>query len=215
MRKSSPFTQSFEQLPNTLPIFPLSGAVVLPGGTLALNIFEPRYLNMLEDVMRGDRLIGMIQPQDDLTPPTLHTIGCAARVIRYGETSDGRLEILLEGLCRFIIIEEFSTMRGYRLIKPNWNNYQHDFADLTEVDPQDSQLFITTLRGYLSKNHIDIDWSKISGLPQETLVNNLAGQLALSSDDKQLLVEAYSLSDRVKCFTAILADNENDLKTRH
>ena len=104
MRKSSPFTQSFEQLPKTLPIFPLSGAVVLPGGTLALNIFEPRYLNMLQDTMRGDRLIGMIQPKNELTPTVLHTIGCAARVISYSETKDGRLEILLEGICRLSLI---------------------------------------------------------------------------------------------------------------
>jgi len=188
---------------------------VLPGGTLALNIFEPRYLNMIHDAMKGEQLIGMIQPKDDLTPATLHAIGCAARIIHYSETKDGRLEILLEGLCRFAILEELSSMRGYRLIKPSWNKYQHDFAKQESVDSQSSQLLITALRNYFSKNSIEVDWSAIEQLPLEALVNNLVGQLALSTEDKQLLIEANTLNDRVKSFTAILAGAESDLVTRH
>ena len=215
MRKKSPFTQSFEQLPSTLPIFPLSGAVVLPGGALPLNIFEPRYLKMVHDAMKSDQLIGMIQPQDELATPTLYNTGCAARIIQYSETKDGRLEIALEGLCRFDINEEMSCMRGYRLIKPNWANYEHDFSKQAPANVQDKLLFIASLRTYFTKNGIDVDWAVIEELPQQTLVNNLIQQLSLSAEDKQLLIEADNLRDRVKSFTSILVNNTSDSTTRH
>ncbi len=215
MRKKSPFTQSYEQLPNTLPIFPLPGAVVLPGGALPLNIFEPRYLKMIQDAMRDDQLIGMIQPKDELADRSLCDTGCAARIIRYSETSDGRLEVVLEGLCRFNIIEELSCMRGYRLIKPDWARYQHDFSEQDSCTLKDTQLFMSALHRYFIKENIDVDWSVIEELPQQTLVSNLVQQLALSSEDKQLLIEASTLNDRVKSFTAILTDDENLHATRH
>ncbi len=98
--------QQFEQLPDTLPVFPLTNAVVMPGGHLPLNIFEPRYLNMLQDAMERHRLIGMIQPRDESPNPDLYSVGCAARITRYEETNDGRLEVSLTGLCRFEIKEE-------------------------------------------------------------------------------------------------------------
>ena len=117
------------QLPDVLPVFPLANAVVLPGGYLPLNIFEPRYLNMVQDAMEGHRLVGMVQPRDDSTKPELYQVGCAGRVTRYYETQDGRLEIVLSGLCRFRIGEELSTTRGYRLIKPDWSEFEIDYAD--------------------------------------------------------------------------------------
>lgn len=215
MRETSPFSQSFEQLPNTLPIFPLGGAIVLPGGALALNIFETRYLNMVQDAIKSDQLIGMIQPQDESTPATLHDIGCAARIVRYRETKDGRLEISLEGLCRFGIHEELSCMRGYRLVKPSWLHYQHDFSVQDQADPHHFVQFINALHNYFSNQDIEIDWATLEQASQETLVNNLVGRVALSNEDKQLLIEATSLSDRVKSFTAILTDRESGLTTRH
>jgi len=215
MRKKSPFTQSYEQLPNTLPIFPLSGAVVLPGGTLTLNIFEPRYLNMVQDAMKADQLIGMIQPQGDLAPSPLHNVGCAGRVVHYSETVDGRLEILLEGLCRFSVREELSCVRGYRIVQANWQAYEKDFLEQANADKQISLLFNNALRRYFSNNDIDVDWAVIESLSQEILVSNLVSQLALSPTDKQLLVEAHNLEDRVRCFTTILVDHENEAATRH
>jgi Lon protease-like protein len=207
--------QSFQQLPTTLPVFPLSGAVVMPGGVLPLNIFEARYLNMIGDAMRSNQLIGMIQPKDELVPATLHAVGCAARVIQYTETKDGRIEVVLEGLCRFNIDEELSCMRGYRLIKPRWRDFQHDFDDHQTADAQQSLLFTNALRGYLKKHNIEVDWAAIDDLPQASLINNLVAQLAISNDDKQLLIEAKTLADRVACFTAILAVTENVQETRH
>jgi Lon protease-like protein len=215
MTSKSPFMQSYQQLPTTLPVFPLSGAVVMPSGALTLNIFEARYLNMISDAMKSNQLIGMIQPKDELIPATLHAVGCAARVIQYTETKDGRLEIVLEGLCRFGIHEELSSMRGYRLIKPRWQDFQHDFDDRQTADVNHSLLFTSALRSYLKKHNIEVDWAAIESLPQDRLVNNLVAQLPISIDDKQILIEAKTLADRVTCFTGILAATENAQETRH
>ena len=125
MKPHSPFMQAYDQLPDTLPVFPLPNAVILPGGYLPLNIFEPRYLNMLEDAMASHRLIGMIQPRDDNTQPALYQFGCAGRISRYEETRDGCLEIMLSGLCRYEIKQEITTTRGYRLIIPDWSKICH------------------------------------------------------------------------------------------
>lgn len=215
MKKHSPFTQRFELLPNTLPIFPLPNAVVLPGGLLQLNIFEPRYLNMLKDAMRGDQLIGMIQPENDETPPALFKVGCAARVIRYEETSDGRLEILLAGLCRFEISEELSSMRGYRLVSPNWDRFEHDYNASPPCDSQTSLLFKAALRSFFKEKDVDVDWDTIEQLSHETLVNNLIGQLPISVTDKQLLLESNTVENRVKSFIAILEGSQDADMARH
>jgi len=215
MKKHSPFTQNFDALPNTLPVFPLPNAVVLPGGLLPLNIFEPRYLTMFKDAMQGEQLIGMIQPQDRESPPELFKIGCAARVIRYEETNDGRLEVLLSGLCRFEVSEELSSMRGYRLIVPKWQNFEHDYQDSEACNTQTTLLFNAALRHFFKQKEIDVDWETITQLSQETLVNNLIGQLPISVADKQLLLEAETLTNRVKSFTSVLEGYSNEAQTRH
>lgn len=215
MKKHSPFTQPFELLPNTLPIFPLPSAVVLPGGLLPLNIFEPRYLNMIKDAMQGEQLIGMIQPQNNESPPSLFKVGCAARIIRYEETSDGRLEILLAGLCRFEIGKELSSMRGYRLILPKWERFENDYQDSEPCDRQTSFLFSTTLRSYFKQREIDVDWAAIEQLSQETLINNLLSQLPLSVADKQLLLESKTIGNRVESLIAVLKDQPADIHARH
>ena len=109
---NSPFMQSYQELPSTVAIFPLSGVVLLPRARLPLNIFEPRYLNMIQDAMQGQRLIGMIQPSSDQSDD-LQQVGCAGRITHYAETNDGRLEIILSGLCRFRIAQELPTVRMY------------------------------------------------------------------------------------------------------
>lgn len=214
-RKKSLFTQDFENLPNTLAVFPLNGAVVLPGSLMPLNIFEPRYIDMIRDAMKGEQLIGMIQVKDELSPPSLQTVGCAARIVRYSETSDGRLEVMLEGLCRFKVQEELSCLRRYRLVQADWSLYQKDFDEPVPASNEDTLLFSGTLKKYFEEQNIDVDWSSIEDLSQDTLVSNLVTQLALSSDDKQLLIEASDLSDRVKAFTAILSNNQSSTNMRH
>ncbi|MDJ0831980.1 MAG: LON peptidase substrate-binding domain-containing protein [Gammaproteobacteria bacterium] len=209
MPTHTPFMQNIEQLPETLPIFPLANAVVLPGGLLPLNIFEPRYLNMTQDAMETHHLIGMIQPRDDSNEPDLFQVGCAGRITRYQETYDGRLEIVLTGLIRFRVMEELSTTRGYRLIKPEWSDYIPDLNEVVEPDEQDKSEFNTALRSYLDNNKLEADWSMIEKLNSEQLTNSLVGLLPLSDTDKQMLIETDTLAHRLRAFTAILeGDNQ-------
>ena len=215
MKKHSPFTQDFEQLPDTLPVFPLTNAVVLPGGFLPLNIFEPRYLNMVQDAMESHHLIGMIQPRDDSAKPELFAVGCAARIVRYLETDDGRLEILLAGLCRFTIEEELSTTRGYRLVKPDWSNFAIDYADVGEPTDIEKTQFKTALRTYLEDIDMQADWKNLEKLTSEELINSLAGVLPVNAADKQLLIEADTLAHRLTAFTAILEDHNQVSGVRH
>ena len=214
MRNLSPFTQSFDQLPNKLPIFPLSGAVLMPGGNLPLNIFEPRYLNMVHDAMQGDRLIGMIQPTDEEPVPGLHQTGCAGRVIRYEETQDGRLVIVLSGLCRFSIKEELPTIRGYRLVIPDWSAFEIDYETNEKPDTQSIMLFRAALRSYFTRYNLDTDWSVLENLEIEDLINSLISNLPVSIDDKQILLETDSLATRITAFTAIL-QGEDEATTQH
>ena len=212
----SPFTLSFDQLPELLPIFPLSGAVVLPGGSLPLNIFEPRYLNMVQDAMRSNQLIGMIQPKDNSSKPSLFDVGCAGRIQRYEEVAGGRLEILIAGLCRFNIKEELDSARGYRIVKANWANYRLDIERSNEETTVDRQPLLRALHRYFEINKLDTDWDKIEEIDQAMLVNNLLTFLPLTKEDKQLLVETASPNDRIKSFIAILDRQKSDgNETRH
>ena len=211
-----PFTQSFEQLPSVLPIFPLAGAVVLPGGSLALNIFEPRYLNMVQDAMRSNQLIGMIQPKDKSDNPSLYTVGCAGRIRSYQEVDGGRLEIELKGLCRFNIIEELASPRGYRIIKADWSPYKQDYNVGTKATSSNHQPLVTALKRYFDSKNLDTDWDIIEKIDQIQLVNNLLGYLPLTPEDKQLLIEANNSKERLKYFIAILErEHTSGSDTRH
>lgn len=209
MKKISPFAQSFSQLPNSLPIFPLSNAIVMPRGYLSLNIFEPRYLNMFQDSMRGEQLIGMIQPKNNDDLPNLFDVGCAARISRYEETNDGRLEVVLSGLCRFSIEEEISSIRGYRIVVPSWKNFASDYDDTAETKSEDTMLLHGALRQYFTHKNIDIDWDSINQVSTEVLLHNLIAQLPITPQDKQILIETPTLRDRIKSFCAIIDINED------
>ena len=215
MPKQTPFMQNIEQLPDTLPIFPLANAVVLPGGFLPLNIFEPRYLNMTQDAMETHHLIGMIQPRDEQNKPELFQVGCAGRITRYEETSDGRLEIILTGLIRFRVVEELTTTRGYRLVKPEWSEFITDFNVVSEPDELDKSEFNTALRAYLVQNELEADWTMIEKLSSEQLTNTLVSLLPLSNTDKQMLVETDTLAHRLRALTAILEGNNQPSQSRH
>ena len=125
------FSPKFDELPATLPLFPLEGAVVLPHGQLPLNIFEPRYLNMVFDALADTRLIGMIQPLPDSPPPepALHQTGCAGRIVSFSETRDSRVLIVLGGLCRFDVVSERTVERGYRLAEISWDRFSNDLKE--------------------------------------------------------------------------------------
>ena len=207
--------QSFDRLPQTLPIFPLPGTIMLPGGNLALNIFEQRYLNMLQDVMRSDQLIGMIQPFDNSEKSSLHRVGCAGRVTRYEESQDGRIEIVLTGLCRFEIEEELTTTRGYRLVMPDWSKFNNDFQDQEPASDRAKAAFISALKCYFVENNMEADWSTLDKLDTEELANSLFGFLPLNAEDKQLIVEIDLFSDRLAAFTTLLDSGTSQTSTLH
>lgn len=204
MKPQSPFIQRFEELPNTLRVFPLSNAVLLPRGHLPLNIFEPRYLNMVRDSMQSNQLIGMIQPGQSESQSELFKVGCAGRITRYEEKSDGRIELVLTGVCRFEVDEELPTTRGYRLIVANWSKYETDFEASLPPSAGASLAFKSVLRTYLSKKKIDADWQVLDSLAIEDLANSLLSFLPLSAEDKQMLLEADNFANRLTFFTAIL-----------
>ena len=194
----NPFIPGYHELPSTLPIFPLTGAVVMPGAQLPLNIFEPRYLDMLEDVLGKHHLIGMIQPDvaGDSEGNQLHTTGCAARITYYNETHDGRIEIIVTGVCRFDTMEELTTDRGYRLIRPDWQRFSSDY-DLNLPTPEEKRSSIyTTLDRYLHVNALETDTDQLRELTTPHLVNVLTTALPLSHDDKQSILDTVSFDER-------------------
>ena len=220
-RAISPFTQTFDKLPRALPIFPLANALLLPAGHLPLNIFEPRYLNMIEDAMSGERLIGMIQPKPEPTTiqsasaPTLFETGCAGRITDYAETHDGRLEIVLSGLCRFTILSELSTTRGYRLITPDWAPFEADYEQIFEPSSQALHTFKSSLEHFLKQRQIPTEWDIFEKLDTHSLICSLVNVLPIDTNDRQMLLEADSLDSRIRIFTAILDGNVSNSTTRH
>ncbi|MDX1697442.1 MAG: LON peptidase substrate-binding domain-containing protein [Thiohalobacterales bacterium] len=202
---SNPFIVPFARLPVTLPVFPLTGAVLMPGNELPLNIFEPRYLNMTGDAMSGDRLIGMIQPDaDDAQGNGLCKTGCAGRITQYRETRDGRLEIVLTGVCRFDIAEELSSVRGYRLIVPDWSRFHDDYADNENTLHSEHDLLIHTLKEYFAAKQLEVDWTALEQLPVVKLMDSLGMALPLSGPDKQVLLESVEPEERLRTFIAVL-----------
>lgn len=202
---ASPFIVPYDQLPETLPIFPLSGAIVMPGNELPLNIFEPRYLNMVNDTLSTHRMIGMIQPVPDGKDESgLCRTGCAGRITQYRETSDGRIEMVLSGVCRFDLGQELPTTRGYRLIIPDWSRFSDDYED-RENELRNQHDFLTrTLRRYFEIKKLEVDWSVLERLPTVKLMNSLSMALPLSNQDKQVLLETVEPADRLYAFTALL-----------
>lgn len=215
MKKKSPFMQRFDELPTSLRIFPLPNAVFLPGGHLPLNIFEPRYLNMVRDAMQSDQLIGMIQPLDDEPPFNLYTVGCAGRITRYEEKNDGRIELVLTGLCRFELEQELATTRGYRMIVPMWDRFTQDLESQSAPAAEATMSFKAALHAYLQRNEIEADWQMLDALNVEDLSNSLLSYLPLDPGDKQILLEADNFSTRLTAFTAILEGDADSSNVTH
>ena len=194
------------ELPQVIPVFPLPGSILLSRGQLPLNVFEPRYLNMVDDAMAGDRIIGLIQPQTSaLEPqPPLARVGCAGRITSFAETSDGRYLITLTGVCRFAVATEMQVRTPYRQARVDFLPYE---ADLRAPDPAedfDREPFLSALAPYLAGRGMDIDWDTARAAPQEALVNSLAMALPFDPPEKQALLEALTLTEREAALTALL-----------
>jgi Lon protease-like protein len=194
-------------LPQLIPIFPLDGALLLPGGELPLQIFEPRYLNMVDDVMAGDRVIGMIQTKGgDKSRPMLADVGCLGRITSYAETSDGRYLITLTGLCRFEPGEELSLRTPYRQVRARYDRFEDDLAEdeKAEAPLEVRDRFAKALKRYLNHRDLDIDWETATTAPLEPLVNSLSMGLPFDRAEKQALLEAPALTDRFDALTTLL-----------
>ena len=194
-------------LPQVIPVFPLDGALLLPGGELPLRIFEPRYLNMVDDVMAGDRMIGMIQTRagGERARPNLAGVGCAGRITSFNETSDGTYLITLTGVCRFGVGDELPVRTPYRQVRATFDPFAEDLGD-EEVDDDefDRSRFVKALKTYLNQRELDIDWETAENAPLESLVTSLAMGLPFEPAEKQALLEAPSLAARCEALTALL-----------
>jgi Lon protease-like protein len=214
----SPFITPYDQLPETLPIFPLSGAIVLPGSDLPLNIFEPRYLNMVNDALGSHRLIGMIQPVPNAGDESklCHT-GCAGRITQYRETKDGRIEMVLTGVCRYDLDELLPTSSGYSLCVPNWSRFSDDYTDCEGKLFAEHDRLVRTLKRYFEVKGLETDWSALEQLPTVTLMNSLSMALPFNELDKQVLLETIEPAERLFTFTTLLGSELQALGsvTRH
>jgi len=201
----SPFDPSIDQLPRTLPIFPLSGALLLPGGRLPLNVFEPRYLAMVQDSLKGARTIGMVQPregEEKAPTPAVYRLGCAGRIVAFDETDDGRYHIALSGLCRFDIAEELPLEHGYRRVVPDFSPYHDDFTAAADGAIERERL-IAAVRTYFKLHSIDADWKAIEAASEERLVTTLAMACPFEPSEKQALLEARDLAERGRVMTTL------------
>ncbi|MFO1068974.1 MAG: LON peptidase substrate-binding domain-containing protein [Geminicoccaceae bacterium] len=195
-----------ESLPPRFPVFPLRGCLLLPGGNLPLNIFEPRYLAMVRDAMQTDRVIGMIQPREGETreaSPPLFTTGCAGRITNFSETEDGRYLITLTGLCRFDVAEELSATTPYRQVVADYGRWRQD---LQPAAPPASlkKALLGVLRQYFAKHGIEADWQTLENAPLAALITSLAMICPFEPNEKQALVEAPDLARQGKLLVALM-----------
>ena len=192
-------------LPEEIAVFPLTGAMLFPRWTLPLNIFEPRYLNMVDDAMSASRIIGMIQSRSDNdVAPSLMRVGCAGRITSYSETDDGRYLIVLTGVCRFEVGAELEAATPYRQVAADWAPFAQDLSPPDVSDLPKRETLIGALRAYVARNSLQADWSAVEDAPIETLVNALCAGCPFSAPEKQALLEAPSLRDRAETLVALL-----------
>lgn len=185
-------------LPAILPVFPLTGALLLPRSRLPLHIFEPRYLAMLDDALKTpDRMIGMLQPCVDAGPgERLHQIGCAGRVTQFSETEDGRYMITLSGISRFRVKEEVEGFTPYRRFRVSWDGFERDLGGEEKDEMFDRSTFLNALCRYFTMRGLETDWDTLENADDELLINSLSMLLDLEPEDKQALLEAPSLTTR-------------------
>jgi uncharacterized protein len=198
-------------LPQRLPVFPLRGAILLPRATLPLNVFEPRYLAMLNDVIGGSKVLGVIQPAGDGSrdespagrSSDLKRIGCAGRVTAYQELDDGRLMITLSGLCRFDVVDEEQVASPYRIMNVAYNRFGGDLSEGSGEDQVDRQGLLRVLKMYLDEKRLNTDWTAIQRASSEFLVNTLSIISPYGPEEKQALLEAGDLKSRAEVLVAL------------
>jgi Lon protease-like protein len=192
------------EIPADIPVFPLSGALLLPGGRLPLNIFEPRYLAMTEDALAGGRLLGMIQPDPGLpegpSGPGLFRVGCLGRITSFSETEDGRFLVTLTGVARFAVLEELEMRRGYRRLRVRCE----DPAAPPAPASIPREKLLVALKAYFARRGLGANWEAISRLPDQTLLTTVSMACPFSPAEKQALLEAPGEAERAEALLALL-----------
>ena len=197
------------ELPEVIPVFPLPGALLLPRGQMPLNIFEPRYLAMVDDSLRdGHRLIGMIQPDVAHSPknsdrPALFRVGCVGRITQLAESGDGRYLLELTGVSRFKVVKELEVLTAYRQCKVDFFTFVDDFTARMGEDEVDREALLTVLADFLKANNLKVDWEGVESAPNEALVNALAMMSPYGPAEKQAMLEAPDLKTRAEILIAV------------
>lgn len=211
---SNPFAPTFSALPDVLPIFPLTGVLLLPGGRLPLNVFEPRYLAMVSDALARQRLIGMVQPVraggfagDGLSegdgPPPVQPVGCVGRIVSFSETGDGRVLMTLAGQCRFAVAEELPLAAGgYRQVRADYSRFR---ADMDEVEAAlDRPRLLAALQRYFAANNLSTDWNALEQIDDDALISTVSMVAPFDPAEKQALLEAEDGTRRGKLLIGLL-----------
>ncbi len=196
-----------EDCPSVIPIFPLPGALLLPRGQMPLNIFEPRYISMVDEALKTDRVVGMIQPDADSDPhsiiPKLYSVGCAGRITQFAETGDGRYLITLIGIARFRVEEELPPIDLFRRCRVSFEPYANDFTARAGENEVNREGVVKALRDFVDAAHVKVDWRGIEEAPNEALVNALCMMSPFGVREKQALLEAPNLKTRAEVLIAL------------
>ena len=197
----------FEELPKTIPIFPLSNFIMFPGTTVPLNIFEPRYLQMVNDSMKEHRIIGMIQPKKSgmLKKPDLYEIGCIGKITSFNETEDGRILIILNGVCRFKVSKEIQTNKLYRECNVQYNNYSNDISEKSnEVNFSDLNIIMENMKKFFKKQGYIVNLKDLEKKNLSQTLNDLSMASPFSLEEKQILLESLDINVRKEKMEQIL-----------
>ena len=214
----SPLDPGFEDLPRVIPVFPLTGILLLPDGKLPLNIFEPRYLAMVRDALADEyRIIGMVQPRladpsDNQGPaglaammdqPEIYKTGCAGRITAFSESDDGRYMLTLSGICRFDIAEEMTLRDGYRRVLADYHRFRGDLMTSAESEI-DRERLLRVVRQYFEQQNIQASWDTVEATPNDRLVTSLAMTCPFGPNERQALLEAADLTARAEMVITLL-----------
>ena len=193
-----------QEMPSVIPVFPLPGALLLPRGQMPLNIFEPRYLAMIDHALQTDRIIGMIQPAPDKADTgVLFPVGCAGRITQFAETGDGRYIVTLTGIARFRILQDTMARTPFAQFKVNWTPFGDDYTPRFGEDAVDRPAVLRTLKEFSEANDLPVDWDSVKDAPNEALVNALSMMCPYGVREKQALLEAADLKARGEMLVAI------------
>ena len=198
--------ESPQDLPDTIPVFPLAGALLLPRGQMPLNIFEPRYLAMVDAALAGSRLIGMVQPRDPEaagSAPELFGVGCVGRLVQFAETGDGRYLVSLSGVARFDLLEEIAASTPFRQCRVSFERFADDLEARAGEAAVDRPAVLGALKRYTEATGLRMDWDNVEQTPNEALVNALSMLAPFGAREKQALLEAPNLKSRAEMLVAL------------